>query len=973
MSRIRILITILTISAFSLSSLRAEIKVPTPIQGLTPDKMALHLYGKIPVSLYTGTPQIEIPLDTIHDRSLILPMAISYHSGSVKPDTHPGILGLGWSLILGGSITREKNGEIDEYKENGQSYFKMHEIMELAGKSRNSNDSLVRISSELYYNIDTQPDQFNFSCPGGSGFFMMDKDGNWRVNSDKTFKVLGYSTFLQQGQMINKYIEFNPNHVNITSFTLIGEDGSKYIFGEDEAIDWSIDFNSQGTRNWYSTAWHLKTIIHPNGDKIEFIYERDMFNVTFSKSKWVSYVTDEEGSPNFVTPLNYEGREGMLLYPAYLKSVKGESFHIDLGYSTSKSLDYDEEDYEEMIYGKNRNKQGMIYFSTYSDTDRPRDNVKWRKLDFILFSPEKLEPAPYSALKSFAFTYDDKPTSRLFLKKLSFNTFGESDRRVYSMEYNNPEDMPHFLAKKNDLWGYYNGIDDDWNNPESTMMPDSVKCAYGLLSSLTYPTGGKSLLEFESHDFSAVARSGLYGSFAECGTNAMAGGTRIKKIIDVPSDGTQASERLYYYIKNYKKGQPQGISSGILEAYPKLEANVKTAGNSLIWEKSESAVNLISNNYGHHIGYSEATELRSDGSYVTYEFLSHRDSIGRDEAPELSSNSPEMVPVTSNASLRGRAKSVSYFSNENKLIRKISSKFGYLNDSAIWSLFHKSLVYKYSSSSMVTEKYSLYKTYISPIVEKYRITEDYDATAAINTEPLKTELANRYNDKGQLAYQSSISYRQGSQRRKDRSIGYMWETDTKFAAVNMLDRPEAETEFNNGRFLISRNYEYSFTDGVFPYLPYISKVTERGDNYMEQITDRIIEVNDKLQPVIYLGKEDVCHYYLWGKDGLHILADIIIPDTTKINENLIDSAIIPAYSSEQREFFNTVRNAKSGIWINSYTYHSHLGTTSSTDHSGITSYFDYDYLGWMKAIRDNSRKLVWRRRISTYSESNKTE
>ncbi len=39
-----------------------------------------------------------------------MPIGISYHSTANKPDNFPGIVGLGWSLEAGGSITRVVRG-----------------------------------------------------------------------------------------------------------------------------------------------------------------------------------------------------------------------------------------------------------------------------------------------------------------------------------------------------------------------------------------------------------------------------------------------------------------------------------------------------------------------------------------------------------------------------------------------------------------------------------------------------------------------------------------------------------------------------------------------------------------------------------------------------------------------------------------------------------------------------------------------
>jgi hypothetical protein len=85
-----------------------------PTRVLTPNAASLGLYGDIPVSLYTGTPEISIPLYEIKVDDFTLPISLNYHASGVRVDQHPGWVGLGWSLFAGGVITRQRENGIDE-------------------------------------------------------------------------------------------------------------------------------------------------------------------------------------------------------------------------------------------------------------------------------------------------------------------------------------------------------------------------------------------------------------------------------------------------------------------------------------------------------------------------------------------------------------------------------------------------------------------------------------------------------------------------------------------------------------------------------------------------------------------------------------------------------------------------------------------------------------------------------------------
>jgi hypothetical protein len=73
-------------------------------------------YGEYKVSNFTGNPSIQLPLHLFENKAFKLPINLDYNVAVVKPDLHPGIVGLGWNLSLGGAITRKVNGLPDEFR-----------------------------------------------------------------------------------------------------------------------------------------------------------------------------------------------------------------------------------------------------------------------------------------------------------------------------------------------------------------------------------------------------------------------------------------------------------------------------------------------------------------------------------------------------------------------------------------------------------------------------------------------------------------------------------------------------------------------------------------------------------------------------------------------------------------------------------------------------------------------------------------
>ncbi len=80
----------------------------------SPTASSLSKYVDIPVSLYTGVPEITIPIFNIENNKFRLPVYLSYHSNGNKASETASWTGLGWSLNAGGIITRSVKGLPDD-------------------------------------------------------------------------------------------------------------------------------------------------------------------------------------------------------------------------------------------------------------------------------------------------------------------------------------------------------------------------------------------------------------------------------------------------------------------------------------------------------------------------------------------------------------------------------------------------------------------------------------------------------------------------------------------------------------------------------------------------------------------------------------------------------------------------------------------------------------------------------------------
>ena len=164
----------------------------------TPEVASLGTYGIIPVGMFTGTPNISVPLFDINVGGYTMPISASYHLANVRPFPTPGILGLGWNLDAGGHITRTVRGFPDEKKDSHGNvygflghYGEMSWVTSRAAFVNALNGVFNAFVDNTEYNeYELMSDEYSFCFCGHSGRFYLSSSGEWVVVSDEDIKVL---------------------------------------------------------------------------------------------------------------------------------------------------------------------------------------------------------------------------------------------------------------------------------------------------------------------------------------------------------------------------------------------------------------------------------------------------------------------------------------------------------------------------------------------------------------------------------------------------------------------------------------------------------------------------------------------------------------------------------------------------------------------------------------------------------------
>nr|WP_199083180.1 hypothetical protein [Pedobacter sp. ASV19] len=164
----------------------------------SPTAASLGVYGEMPVSYFTGIPSISLPLYEIKGNKLNLPITLNYYASGLRPEVHPSWVGNGWSLSAGGVITRKPNGMFDEHNTPAVGklgYYFNYGNLNNSNWANNAGLNQAKVylrqdQGNQIYDIDAEPDEFDFNFLGFSGKFFLDQTGNWQVQSDKKLKVV---------------------------------------------------------------------------------------------------------------------------------------------------------------------------------------------------------------------------------------------------------------------------------------------------------------------------------------------------------------------------------------------------------------------------------------------------------------------------------------------------------------------------------------------------------------------------------------------------------------------------------------------------------------------------------------------------------------------------------------------------------------------------------------------------------------
>jgi len=454
----------------------------------SPTAASLGFYGSTPISYYTGTPSISIPLYEILSGSLKLPVTLSHHGGGIKVEEMASWVGLGWSLSAGGVITRTVRGIPDDVV-NG--FF--NEPMKVKFMIDHGSDPIYHDQIAEYLKMagqgtyDTEPDIYYFNFGGISGKFYYDQENNEFYTIPR--------------------LNIKISHTNTGDFILTAEGGNVYSFTAKEfTSSTGSNCSPQATAppgNVYSnsiTSWYLTKIENPEAtDNITFNYVDKYYSYQTTNFSTGYILTSSIGSTSPLVGNQIPTMETQTCYQWPTIAAKKLSFiHFKNGYlkfnaQTSRCDLINDEELDNVELYNDQNllqKRFRFQYGYFGDIDQP-----YNCGDEIASNSRRLK------LKSI--TEENDANGILLQKKPhEFEYFGSL--------------IPNRLSFAQDHWGYYNGANNNINLIPSTIyVPPSgipmwwsgadrkVNPSYnqiGALTKITYPTGGTTAFTYESNE-----------------------------------------------------------------------------------------------------------------------------------------------------------------------------------------------------------------------------------------------------------------------------------------------------------------------------------------------------------------------------------------------------------------------------------------------------------------------------------------
>ena len=623
----------------------------------------------------TGTLSLSVPLYTLTEGNLSVPIMATYDGSGIPVDAMPSEMGVNWQINAGGYITRTVRGMPDEnYQAAGSAGIPN---VTIAGYLSSS----YPVETKYGFIRDFEPDLFTLFLGGQSIRFMLKTiqnqttvvllDDNIDVKIDAVVGPAPAQWICDGTYHLNEIIQTVSITNKLSSFVVTASDGIKYYFGiSPDEREFALSTIRNDDRNnflpkitgnrWVlfsPNKWCLSKIESPKGLGTE-VYQTIKFNYSRRTSR-INYLST---SPDYA-PINAlcaeipkaKTNSDAFTFECQLASINCDNFDVIfndpsvstpinitgliLDYQANQFLNFNRKDisapqfafssyYITCINPSSTPELEINPFAGFEATKAlnniiVKDKLTQKKQGFYFHHSYFSE---YSLNNGTRAEYQDSRLNLSGIYSIQFNADNSTQLMAgYSFLYNG-KTLAQRTSLARDHWGYYNGADENeaigvtYNVPEAScqqakianLNPSLAFAQIGSLASVRLPSGGQEIFEYELHNCS---------NYADITGNVNVGGLRIKNIRSLePIFGNETITNYDYF----QKANPS-LSSGYLHISPIY----KTTKNGISYIDPSIYTTLLSRfaNAG-YISYENVREetigkkngLSQTSGYTEYDF-----------------------------------------------------------------------------------------------------------------------------------------------------------------------------------------------------------------------------------------------------------------------------------------------------------------------------------------------------------------
>lgn len=908
---------------------------------LPKETTAMFKFDDVPVSLYTGVPDVSIPLLSLPTRSKEISIDMSYRY-------HPS--GSGWNISYGGTITRVIESSSFEFRDNEYGYT-----------------NNLRLTKDIY--------KFSFMGHSGSFTTLARPDGSMSILANK-------------GQYIR--IEAHPGPIPglIDSFTAYDTKGYRFEFG---VYDKNILIPSGiGSQKESRTSYRLTAIYDNNGQKLAGITYTEKFNQDPGSNKKeyrnITASVDSEGFGKAQFVYNTTGWSGII----------NEITLLDPNSNVVKRVDFRE--MGKLVFrdpAQNKNEEYRFHYSdgVYGNYNAERGLHRTDRFGYPNFIPYDLYEEGYMAevpyimysvnpniVTSGVLEKISLPTGGSILYEYESNTYsffsGQSiSKTIYSggayiedpdyyYNYTPHEDTFAYnhiveIIKKSPM-GMLSFFDVDGVGQQTIHISIKPELYFSQLSlTWVYPQvnvngPGQNFPHYRPYNMENYGygkgfpmNPGRYGiqvgNFTEPGNGASytisrirrnpdvkkwkyGGGRRIKRIAYFDTDVPANLFRQDYSSEGYKPAKETRYSYNLFD-----EPN-RSSGN-LVADSYMS----FSDKYGQveFVGYRNVTVTESGNNGKTeYIFSSSADyPFGTIDIEDTASQSIDYK--------RGLLKNKKSYDSNGNVVQ---------NTSYDYVFFGESNQISYLENRTVRDR-----------VGRSRIQSETTTYYPANSEPVVKSTQYAYYDDINRSLESKTTATSAGENLKTK---YYYHVGNSSLSKNRISEVEKTEEYRNGILTSTNKTNYS---NVWPgNMSWLLQTVQSSKGAGTLETKVRFNIYDGYGNPLEIQQENGMKTALiWGYNNTKVIARI-----DNIAQSSIPFSLVTAVKNAsdanpyiEANMLTALKNlrkdsAMSKTLMTTYTYRPLIGVSTVTDPTGSTTRYEYDSFGRIKAVYDSNGNIL---------------